>query len=594
MKLLALVAWLGLLFTSQAIAQEKPARGKATPQEVPNASAIPGYQIRKIEGFNVILSDETVRNENNSEYERKPIEVLELELKTVTRLLSPEAVHVLRGLLIWVEWREEEDMSNGRAGGAAAVYYGGHQLSMLSKGKHPLKAKNITILRMDSLTNEHQPNRDSGRCVILHEMTHAVHDQFLGYDNPMVKAGYRQALERKLYDPEMYASTNEFEYFAELTCAYFDQCHYYPRNRAELQKHDPVTYQMMESIWGRRKVETAKADGPTSEQIKLRLEEVDLGKSVTGPSVSAAELKDRPVMILLWNSNSESSLACFQKLNLWTTELADFGLKALAVHLAGQGQSSSEVKQVAESRNVAFPVSSGQWTNRTPVTDFKEFPLCLVFDQRGQCVYRGSPFDVEGPLRTAVGSALVDGAEIETVPAKLTQIVEALRKGTKQPSALLVQLMPHTRSTDSATAEAAKALLAEMLGEGERALDDAESLSTSDPVGAYVRIMRLPTVFKGTTVGTKATTMLGKLKRDKQVAIELQAQPALMTVNKLDAELSTKPGNFDPTQDAFRKANGALLQELNNTAQLMKRSWPNARSTEQAVRTAERYGLKVP
>src|SRR5581483_9932341 len=118
--------------------------------------------------------------------------------------------------LIWVEWSEREAMSNGRSGSAAAVYYGGHQLHMLEEGKHPLKAKNITILRMKSLTNEHQPKHDSGRCVILHEMTHAVHDQLIGFENPNIKFAYKQAMERKLYDPAMYAATNEMEFFAEL------------------------------------------------------------------------------------------------------------------------------------------------------------------------------------------------------------------------------------------------------------------------------------------------------------------------------------------------------------------------------------------
>ena len=122
-------------------------------------------------------------------------------------------------MLIWVEWDERQALPNGRQGDAAAMYYGGHQSQMLSKGLHPLKSKNITILHMKSLTREHQPKNDSGRCLILHEMKHAVHDQFLGNDNPLVNAAYKQAMERKLFDPSMYASTNEHEFFAEMTCA---------------------------------------------------------------------------------------------------------------------------------------------------------------------------------------------------------------------------------------------------------------------------------------------------------------------------------------------------------------------------------------
>ena len=57
---------------------------------------IPGYKILDIEGFTVIVSDETMKNQESSTNARKPLEVLEMELKAVTRLLKPEAVAVLR------------------------------------------------------------------------------------------------------------------------------------------------------------------------------------------------------------------------------------------------------------------------------------------------------------------------------------------------------------------------------------------------------------------------------------------------------------------------------------------------------------------
>src|SRR5207253_74900 len=130
---------------------------------------------------------------------------------------------------IWVEWNEEAKLSSGRAGNALAVYYGGHQAALLAKGMNPLKAKNVTILRMKSLTLQHQPKKESGRCVVLHEIAHAVHDQVLSNDNLNIKAAYKQAMERKLLDKEAYAATNEREFFAEMTCAYYDQLDYYPR-----------------------------------------------------------------------------------------------------------------------------------------------------------------------------------------------------------------------------------------------------------------------------------------------------------------------------------------------------------------------------
>ena len=48
----------------------------------------------------------------------------------------------------------------------------------------------------------------------------------------------------------------------------------------------------------------------------------------------------------------------------------------------------------------------------------------------------------------------------------------------------------------------------------------------------------------------------------------------LVTVRKLEAELSSKPGSFDPSLEDFRKQNGALLQQLQETVVVMKSSWP--------------------
>ena len=74
-----------------------------------------------------------------------------------------------------------------------AVYYGGHQASLLAQGKHPLKAKTITVLSTKGLTEEHQPKRDSGRCVLLHEMVTGKR-LFAGSDDDGARQVYRRDL----------------------------------------------------------------------------------------------------------------------------------------------------------------------------------------------------------------------------------------------------------------------------------------------------------------------------------------------------------------------------------------------------------------
>ncbi len=95
--------------------------------------------------------------------------------------------------------------------------------------------------------------------VILHELAHSYHDQILGFDEPRIKAAYDKAMKAGLYDKVLlydgklvraYAATNEKEYFAEGTEAYFYRNDFYPFVNAELKQHDPVLYDLLVEIWG--------------------------------------------------------------------------------------------------------------------------------------------------------------------------------------------------------------------------------------------------------------------------------------------------------------------------------------------------------
>ena len=95
--------------------------------------------------------------------------------------------------------------------------------------------------------------------VILHELAHAYHDQVLGFENEEIK---KPIIERKSLSSmaallfrggltSHYARTDHKEFFAEMTESYVGVNDFYPFVRAELQKHDPKTFQLMERIWGK-------------------------------------------------------------------------------------------------------------------------------------------------------------------------------------------------------------------------------------------------------------------------------------------------------------------------------------------------------
>jgi hypothetical protein len=225
--------------------------------------SVPGYYRRVIEGFTVLLDPAVLAHNDDPAFKRAPLDVLELELGTIARVLPRRDVLKLQSLLVFVEWDDKSDPDYSK--GALAKYYGvSGDVAVWAwhRDKNPAKANNIELLSLKHLAEEHQPGTDSGRSVLLHEMAHAVHHKTWGFTNPEIHWAYQQAMDRHLYgatkdaagrEVRAYAGVNEREYFAELTCAYLSRLAYYPFDRADLKKHDPAGYRLMERVWGSAK-----------------------------------------------------------------------------------------------------------------------------------------------------------------------------------------------------------------------------------------------------------------------------------------------------------------------------------------------------
>jgi S1-C subfamily serine protease len=552
----------------------------------------PGYTPMLVHGFTVIVSHETLRHNKDSALECKPLDLLEADLKAISKIMPPPALNVLRRVLIWVEWNEKVEATNGRSGKAVAFYSGGHQMQLWKEGRHPLQARSIIINDMKAFTERRQTDKSLRHYVLLHEMSHAVHDQLLGAENPNVKAVYKQALERKLLDPSAYAATNVQEFFAEMTCAYFDQLPYHPRTRADLKKHDPVAFKLMEATWGKSRAENGEPAEPAAHVQAPPLDELPLGRHAMGPEVSAVILRGRPSLVIYWNALESSSLLCLSKVAAWDAELRDFGLVTVAVHLDGKNAVDATAK--ARARQVAFTVNLDKWTADSLVTDFKAFPLALVYGHDGTCVFRGNPFDAEAAVRQAVGAALVADLAPDALPQPLVPVVEALSKG-KPPKTQFARLTALTRSkTDADAAQLAEKLLAKLTETAAATLDRAETIMQPDPVEAFVLAESLAAAFKGTLVAARAGSILARVKQTKEVGLELKARGVLATVKKLEAYLDSVPGSFDPARPKYREDNAQTLHQLEAAVSHMKRTWPRERATQQAVRVAEKFGLTVP
>ena len=96
--------------------------------------------------------------------------------------------------------------------------------------------------------------------VMLHELAHAYHDQFLerGFEKPAIKEAWQKLVESGKYEKTLhidghatkhYALTDQMEFFAEFTESFFGMNDFFPFNRGELKKDAPEIEELLRRIW---------------------------------------------------------------------------------------------------------------------------------------------------------------------------------------------------------------------------------------------------------------------------------------------------------------------------------------------------------
>lgn len=142
----------------------------------------------------------------------------------------------------------------------------------------------------------------------------------------MAKETFRQAVERKLYDPGVHAATNDREYFAKLTCAYLDRMDYFPHTRDELKRHDPKGYELMEKVWGRLSIRKGAAatgpklpspDGNGQFPLDTTTARLQLGSALVGTVPAKTERAGKPVLVVLFPVTGMRSLAALSRVGGW-------------------------------------------------------------------------------------------------------------------------------------------------------------------------------------------------------------------------------------------------------------------------------------
>jgi hypothetical protein len=204
------------------------------------------YTRREIQGFTVLVHPDVAKHPEEA---KAAFDELEAQLKKITEVVPEKPLAALKKVRFWVEWEAKKN-------GAAEFHVSAGWLK--SNGYNPDKAHGVEI---NNLKNFVAWSKKTQPWMVLHELAHAYHFMVLGDQYEPLQAAYKQAMERKLYDVvpfvhgskrKAYATTTAAEYFAELSEAYFGRNDFFPFTREELEKHDPVGFEMLQKAWGQK------------------------------------------------------------------------------------------------------------------------------------------------------------------------------------------------------------------------------------------------------------------------------------------------------------------------------------------------------
>ena len=203
--------------------------------------------VRQVEGWTVHV-DPALLNGKHSQDGNRALRMLADNLHRISILVPEPQLTKMRTLEIWIEWEHPQ---------LKAMQYHPSKGWLVARKYDPRLAKKVHITRARALFDRSQLIKHPA--VVLHELAHAYHDQILSFEHPEVLASYRAAKKSGTYEKILlysgkkvrhYGMSNEKEYFAEGTEAYFYRNDFYPFVRAELKEHDPQFHDVLEKIWG--------------------------------------------------------------------------------------------------------------------------------------------------------------------------------------------------------------------------------------------------------------------------------------------------------------------------------------------------------
>lgn len=229
-----------LALVSNVHAAGGPTRRKAEPPQPAGRTA------RDVEGWTVRVDDRLLKAPDDL-VGRRALKFLEAKLAEIKLIVPAERVKELQTVVIVL------DLTCGKLG---PMQYHPSAGWLKANGFPAELAKCVHLPRAADVATARNVREQP--MVILHELAHAYHDQFLSFEHPGIMAAYKAFKASGRGDAALlyngrrvrhYGLTDQKEFFAEMTEAYFGHNDFYPFNRAELMASEPDVHQLLAEIW---------------------------------------------------------------------------------------------------------------------------------------------------------------------------------------------------------------------------------------------------------------------------------------------------------------------------------------------------------
>lgn len=201
------------------------------------------YTIKKMEGWNVYVNRALLRGGKHAEMGAKAIERLRGDMVLVKHWVADKPLTKLLKVAIWLE----VDTTNGPHGRTPVFHYHGYIQWLKRMDFHPSKHKCVEYSQAAALVRFRGANSAK---VLLHELSHAYHDQVLSFNDPDILAAHKRARTGGKYPKnDFILRLDHKEFFAHATTRYFGT----KREREVLIERDPILLKKLLKVWGKPK-----------------------------------------------------------------------------------------------------------------------------------------------------------------------------------------------------------------------------------------------------------------------------------------------------------------------------------------------------